>query len=103
MGLVSVPILVKKIIIINSGFYGSLCGAQERSQMEKATRSEARHPGQVNNQTERPMTTPLERREIPAQLASTLEHIVGQLDVLTQVRGGEERNKGNGMDGWMSG
>ena len=53
--------------------------------MDKATRSEARHPGQLPNQVEAPLTTPLERREIPAQLATTLEHIVGQLDVLTQV------------------
>ncbi len=53
--------------------------------MDKATRSEARHPGQPPNQVEAPLTTPLERREIPAQLATTLEHIVGQLDVLTQV------------------
>ena len=53
--------------------------------MDKATRSEARHSGQPPNQVEAPLTTPLERREIPAQLATTLEHIVGQLDVLTQV------------------
>ena len=33
-----------------------------------------------------PLTTPLERRDIPPQLSMTLEHIVGQLDVLTQVR-----------------
>ncbi len=33
----------------------------------------------------RPQTTPLERRDIPPQLATTLEHIVGQLDVITQV------------------
>ena len=32
-----------------------------------------------------PSTTPLERRDIPAQLSETLEHIVGQLDVITQV------------------
>ena len=32
-----------------------------------------------------PLTTPLERRDIPPQLSMTLEHIVGQLDVLTQV------------------
>ena len=31
-------------------------------------------------------TTPLERRDIPPQLATTLEHIVGQLDIITQVR-----------------
>ena len=30
-------------------------------------------------------TTPLERRDIPPQLSETLEHIVGQLDVITQV------------------
>lgn len=53
--------------------------------MDKATRSEARPPRQLPNQVEAPLTTPLERREIPAQLATTLEHIVGQLDVLTQV------------------
>ena len=32
-----------------------------------------------------PQTTSLERRDIPPQLATTLEHIVGQLDVITQV------------------
>ena len=30
-------------------------------------------------------TTPLERRDIPPQLSETLEHIVAQLDVITQV------------------
>lgn len=30
-------------------------------------------------------TSPLEPRDIPPQLSRTLEHIVGQLDVLTQV------------------
>ena len=30
-------------------------------------------------------TTPLERMTMPPQLANTLEHIVGQLDILTQV------------------
>eukprot|EP00112_Aurelia_sp_Birch-Aquarium-sp1_P025602 Seg859.8 transcript_id=Seg859.8/GoldUCD/mRNA.D3Y31 product="POC1 centriolar protein A" protein_id=Seg859.8/GoldUCD/D3Y31 len=32
-----------------------------------------------------PQTTLLERRDIPPQLATTLEHIVGQLDVITQT------------------
>jgi hypothetical protein len=31
-------------------------------------------------------TTPLEQMTMPPQLANTLEHIVGQLDILTQVR-----------------
>ncbi|RMX51077.1 hypothetical protein pdam_00025075, partial [Pocillopora damicornis] len=35
--------------------------------------------------TQPPLTTPLERRDISPQLSITLEHIVGQLDVLTQV------------------
>ena len=30
-------------------------------------------------------TTPLEPMTMPTQLANTLEHIVGQLDILTQV------------------
>lgn len=30
-------------------------------------------------------TQPLEPKTIPAELANTLEHIVGQLDILTQV------------------
>ena len=30
-------------------------------------------------------TQPLEARSVPPQLANTLEHIVGQLDILTQV------------------
>lgn len=33
-----------------------------------------------------PATQPLEAKSIPPELASTLEHIVGQLDILTQVR-----------------
>ena len=32
------------------------------------------------------LTKPLEQMTIPPQLAGTLEHIVGQLDILTQVR-----------------
>ena len=32
-----------------------------------------------------PLTTPLERRDIPLQLSMTLEYIVGQLGVLTQA------------------
>ena len=32
------------------------------------------------------LTKPLEQMTIPPQLANTLEHIVGQLDILTQVR-----------------
>ena len=35
--------------------------------------------------TQPPLTTPLERRDISPQLSMTLEHVVGQLDVLTQV------------------
>ena len=35
--------------------------------------------------TQPPLTTPLERRNIPPQLSMTLEHIMGQLDVPTQV------------------
>ncbi|RMX51076.1 hypothetical protein pdam_00025074, partial [Pocillopora damicornis] len=34
--------------------------------------------------TQPPLTTPLERRDNSPQLSITLEHIVGQLDVLTQ-------------------
>ena len=32
------------------------------------------------------MTKPMEPMTIPPQLSHTLEHIVGQLDILTQVR-----------------
>lgn len=35
--------------------------------------------------TQPPLTTPRERRDISPQLSLTLKHIVGQLDVLTQV------------------
>ncbi|XP_022805531.1 uncharacterized protein LOC111342694 [Stylophora pistillata] len=35
--------------------------------------------------TQPPLTTPLERRDIPPQLSMTLEHIVGQLYVRTQA------------------
>ena len=35
--------------------------------------------------TQPPLTTPLERRDIPPQLSMTLELIVGQLDVLTRL------------------
>ena len=31
-------------------------------------------------------TQPLEEKSIPAELEKTLEHIVGQLDILTQVK-----------------
>lgn len=41
--------------------------------------------GETADQSEVPMTTPLERKDIPPQLSATLEHIVGQLDVITQV------------------
>lgn len=34
----------------------------------------------------RSQTTPLEQMTMPPQLANTLEHIVGQLDILTQVQ-----------------
>ena len=33
----------------------------------------------------RSATQPLEAKSIPPQLSNTLEHIVGQLDILTQV------------------
>ena len=36
--------------------------------------------------TLQPKTVPLEQMSLPPQLATTLEHIVGQLDVLTQVK-----------------
>ena len=39
--------------------------------------------------TQPPLTTPLERRDIPPRLSMTLKHIVGQLDVLTQVSCGK--------------
>ena len=35
--------------------------------------------------TQPPLTTSRERRDISPQLSVTLEHILGQLDVLTQV------------------
>ena len=44
--------------------------------------------------TQPPLTTPLERRNIPPQLSMTLELIVGQLDVLTQVCRGNISEKG---------
>ena len=44
--------------------------------------------------TQPPLTTPLERRDIPPQLSMTLEHIVGQLDVLTQVGRGNISEQG---------
>ena len=43
--------------------------------------------------TQPPLTTPLERRDIPPQLIMTLEHILGQLDVLTQVSCGKFLNR----------
>ena len=39
--------------------------------------------------TQPPLTTPLERRDNFPQLSMTLELIVGQLDVLTQVSCGK--------------
>ena len=44
--------------------------------------------------TQPSLTTPLERRDIPPQLSMTLEHIVGQLDVLTQVGRGNISEQG---------
>ena len=44
--------------------------------------------------TQPPLTTPLERRDISPQLSMTLEHIVGQLDVLTQVCRGNNFEQG---------
>ena len=35
--------------------------------------------------TQPPLTTPLERRDIPPQLSMTLELIIGQLDVLANI------------------
>ena len=50
-----------------------------------------------------PTTTPLEVKEMPPALSKTLENIVGQLDVLTQVSvmvelflGGENTGMGEG-------
>ena len=54
---------------------------QEQSQMDDYTA--ARAAGAPRPDT--PTTIPLERRDIPPQLSATLEHIVGQLDILTQV------------------
>ena len=41
------------------------------------------HPVAEGHRLTPPKTTPLE--EVPIQVAGTLEHIVGQLDILTQV------------------
>ena len=45
--------------------------------------------------TQPPLTTPLERRDIPPQLRMTLELIIGQLDVLANIseRGSIEETK----------
>ena len=45
--------------------------------------------------TRLPLTTPLEKRDIPLQLSMTLEYIVGQLDVLTQVCCGNISEQGS--------
>lgn len=45
----------------------------------------SRLSGRDSVDSEAPLTTPLERKDIPPQLSATLEHIVGQLDVITQV------------------
>ncbi len=43
------------------------------------------HHATPTKQSHDPSTTPLEQMTMSPQLASTLEHIVGQLDILTQV------------------
>ena len=58
--------------------------------------------------TQPPLTTPLERRDIPPQLSITLEHIVDQLDVLTQVSCGKICEQGivletKSLGGWGRG
>ena len=51
--------------------------------------------------TQPPLTTPLERRDIPPQLSMTLELIIGQLDVLANIseRGSivETKSLGGGL------
>ena len=47
--------------------------------------SDGSHDPRVGGATHS-QTTPLEQMTMPPQLANTLEHIVGQLDILTQVR-----------------
>jgi centriolar protein POC1 len=39
----------------------------------------------VQGETETPSTTPLEPRTMPDQMTQAFEHILGQLDVLTQT------------------
>ena len=46
--------------------------------------SDGSHDPRVGGPTHS-QTTPLEQMTMPPQLANTLEHIVGQLDILTQV------------------
>ena len=49
---------------------------------------EARVKGNESQTSSQPesLTQPLETKTFPAELANHLEHIVGQLDILTQVR-----------------
>lgn len=50
------------------------------------TAAESRPKSRTDDFQSRPMTQQLEEKTaIPSQLAGTLEHIVGQLDILTQV------------------
>ena len=71
---------------VNQDFFFEIFILQRQSKLDEVTRrtGEADGLGGIPA-TQPPLTTPLERRDIPPQLSMTLEHIVGQLDVLTQV------------------
>ena len=56
----------------------------QRSRPEAAR--EARVTNGFHHAQPKVYTQPLEEKSIPAELEKTLEHIVGQLDILTQVR-----------------
>jgi len=59
---------------------------QRQSKLDEVTRRTGESDGLGGvPASQPPLTTPLERRDIPPQLSMTLEHIVGQLDVLTQT------------------
>lgn len=59
---------------------------QRKSRLDEVTGQTSKTDGLGGvSASQVPLTTPLERRDIPPQLSMTLEHIVGQLDVLTQT------------------
>ena len=62
-----------------------VCEKQTEFEMTSADQEVRNLQSQGSKEQPRSTTQQLEARSMPPQLANTLEHIVGQLDILTQV------------------